>query len=475
MVDREREVEELRGLADQNGAKMALLYGRRRVGKTFLLERAWEDRRLFYFLAADSTLDWNRRELLRELQKWSGDEIVPEDYPSWRTLFRLLVSYADAEPLVVVLDEFQYLLGHEEGVASQLNAIWDREVGAQNVTLVLCGSEVGTMESLAAADSPLYGRLNWRHRLRAFDYWNASQMTPNRPRREQAYIYGIFGGTPRYLAAIEEGESLGEAVVRTLLSPRGEVHLQLENLIAQERGIREPAIYRSVLAAVASGRTDTNEVAQGAGLGDHPATARRALETLESLGLIVRERNFDAGRRAVWKNRIADNAVGFWYRFVEPNRSQLEIGDPTRVWEARVAPFLDDYMGKAFEGVAGEAFVRHHEHWGFAAPVEWSRWEGQDRNRRSIELDIVARLDDGRLLTGEVKWSSQPIDYDVHLHLARNLEDLANSGHKWAHDALDPDGSAGHVYVSAAGFTDHFVQRAEEEAIVLLTLDDLFD
>lgn len=474
-VNRERELAELRALSERPGPQMALLYGRRRVGKTFLLDRAWRELQPFYFLAADTTAERNRRDLLRELSLWSGDEIPVEDYPNWRTLFRLLASLAADQPLVVVLDEFQYLMESEEGVVSQLTAIWDREVGNRDLTLVLCGSEVSTMSKLQAGDSPLYGRLNWMHRLRALDYRDAARFFPGRDERAWAYLYGIVGGVPRYLTALGVDEPPDEAVARTFLSPRGEIHLQMENLIEQERGIREPAAYRAVLDAVARGNTETNEIAQAAGLQDNPIKARRALETLEELELIERERNFGAGNRAAWHNRIADPALRFWYRFVHPNRSRLQSGDPLQVWRESVAPYLDDYMGKVFEELCRQGLRRYGRQWGYADIAEWGRWEGQDRNRRSIEIDLVARLTDKKILVGEVKWSSSPIDIDVHFRLRRNLEDLSISGQGWAKAALSEAESAGFLYVSAAGFTDAFQQRANEDSkIRLVTLEDLY-
>lgn len=473
-VNREAQLEELRALAEREAPVLALLYGRRRVGKTFLLDHTWDEDRRFYFLAADTTAEQNRQELLRELASWSKSELSFEDYPTWRTVFRLLADMADVQPLVVVLDEFQYLMG-DESVVSQLNAVWDREVGARNLTLVLCGSEVATMEALESGDSPLFGRIGWRERLGPFDYFDAARMVPDRPPREHAYLYGVFGGTPQYLSAIDRGEDLRDAVIRNLLSPRGQVHLQLENIIEQERGIRSTSEYRAVLAAVAAGNTELSRIANAAGLGDRRDAAKRALETLEGLELIRRERNFRPGRTAPWRFRISDNAIRFWYHFVHPNRSQLATDEAERVWDQRVQPALDSYMGKVFEDICREAYSRHHHGWGLPGVTDWSRWEGQDRNRRSIEIDIVAELDDRKLLTGEIKWSTKPKGRDVHLGLLRDLEDLSRSAQAWAREALESTSSQGHIYFSAAGFTADFIEEAgEDDRLYLLDLNDIF-
>jgi len=377
---------------------------------------------------------------------------------------------------VVVLDEFQYLMGSEEGVVSQLVAVWDREVAGRDLTLVLSGSHVSIMAALEAGDSPLYGRLDWRKRLGPFDYLDAARMMPEGwSARERAYGYGIFGGTPRYLAAIEEDEDLAGAVVRAFLSPRGEVHLQLEHLVEQEQGIRSPGEYQAVLAAVARGRTGISRIADLAGLGDRRHVVSRALDTLQELELVRRERNFGAGRTTPWRFRIADHAVRFWYRFVHPNRSRLETGDAAAVWKHRVRPHLDTAMGGIFEEMARQGFTRFHEAWGLPGAAKWGRWEGQDRNRRSIEIDIVAELDDGRLLTGEVKWSRRPAGVVLHHDLSRDLEDLASTGRAWAHRALDPEGAAKRLIVSAGGFEEPFRRMGETNpGIRLIDLADLY-
>jgi AAA+ ATPase superfamily predicted ATPase len=251
------------------------------------------------------------------------------------------------------------------------------------------------------------------------------------------------------------------------------VALQVEHVVDQEQGIRNPAEYQAVLAAVAAGATLVAEIAQRAGL-DERAT-RRVLDVLERLDLVWRERNFDAAPKAPWRYRIADYAVRFWYRFVHTNRSRLATGEVAEVWSERVAPFVDDSMGKIFESICRDAYRRHHSSWGMPGAAEWARWEGQDRNRRPIEIDLVARLDDGRILTGEIKWSSRPLGPELHTHLLRNLDDLSHSGHGWAKDGLSTTRSAGQIYFSAGGFDDQFQRIAvERDDLHLVTLDDLY-
>lgn len=472
-VNREVELAELRRLAERGKPTIALLYGRRRVGKTYLLEHAWPGRRVFYFVAADATMDLNRIELVRELATWSGRPLDPVEYPTWRTVFRLLADCAEDAPLIVVLDEFQYLMGGDDDIASQLAAVFDRELRGHSLLLALSGSEVGMMQHLLVGSQPLFGRSGWSARIGPFDYRDAARMVPGRPLREAALIYGIFGGTPRYLAAIEPDEPLAEAVMRTILSPRGEVYLQLEHIVEQEKGIRKVAEYNSILAATAAGNVEIGEIVRGTGV-DADAV-RAALRTLEDLEYVWRERNFAAPRTAAYQYRIADNALSFWFRFVHANRSRLSTGAIQEVWTHHVTPHLDAYMGKVFERLCREAFARYHARWGLRGAVDWARWEGRDRNRRSIEVGMVARLDDGRILTGEIKWSTKPMGLTLYADLKRALEDLGNSGQGWATHALGPERSAGHVFVCAGGFTPEMMALAAGQPDVrVLTLEDLY-
>lgn len=475
LIDREEERRTLLREAAAPGARLVLVHGRRRVGKTYLLQHAWkEGHRLFYFLAVDSTPDQNRRDLLEDLRTRYDASLELEDYPTWRLVFRLLGRLAGDAPLTVVLDEFQYLLaGEVEGsaVLTQLNAVWETDLSSAEVTLVLCGSEVGTMRELARRGA-LFGRLDREIHLEPFDYRQAAEMLPGRPRRGQAYLYGIFGGTPDYLDLVEEDTPLGEVVRHAFLERGGKVFVQVSNLVEQEEGIREPGHYRAVLAAIARGATQINEIAQAAGFdmergGEN--VARRVLETLRDLRYVRRERNFDAGRTTPWRHHLADNALAFWYRFVHAHRSLLQLGEAEEVWRERIRPHLDDYMGwHVFEGMAREAFRIHHRDWGLPAAAKWTRWVGRDRNRRDIEIDVVARLSDDRLVTGEIKWSSTPVGPALHHHLQRDLQDLAASARGFARRALDADASHGHLYVSAAGFTDAFHEIGERDPRVRL-------
>jgi AAA+ ATPase superfamily predicted ATPase len=487
LVDREQERAELAGLLGRGRPTLALLTGRRRVGKTYLLANAWPARDLFLYTAARTTPELNRRQLLHDLAGWSGEQLHTADYPTWRTVFRLLADVAvrraagsPPRSTVVVLDEFQYLAEGDAGlaeVASELNAVWEqlgtRGSGSPPLLIVLAGSAVATMEALAGGGAPLYGRFAWHHKLQPFTYWHAAELAPFASLRDRALLYGIFGGTPRYLSAIDPARSLAENTADLLLSPRGEVRLLVETALDQEEGLRDVSRYRAILRAVGDGCTDRNEVAQRAGLASDSGL-RHKLATLVELGYLEQRRNVDAKPNDAVRYAIADAAFRFYHRFVAPKASLLERYPAADVWDTAVAPHLGPYMGLEFERIAVQAYDRRGPCMGLPMVERWGRWEGVDRVRRPLEVDVVAPLVDGRTMTGAVKWDAAPAGAGVHHGHLEMLRRAADAGRAWAHAGLQPEAPL--FYVAAAGFTAAFREEAEASGhpLVLWSLEDLY-
>jgi len=455
---------------------MALLTGRRRVGKTFLLLSAWDDERAFFFTAARTGPELNRRQLLMDLARWSGEAIEPGDHPTWRSVFQLLLDLCSPEPLVVVIDEFQYLADDERGlatVASELNAAWERRRAPRSFLLVLAGSVVTTMEALAGGGAPLYGRFHWRGRLEPFDYAHAAEMAPFASPRERVEAYAVFGGTPRYLAAVDAGAPLADNVARLSLSPRGEVRQLVETALDQEEGLREVIKYRAIVRAVATGQTRRNEIAQRTGVAND-AGLRDKLTRLVDLGYLAARTNVDAHPNEPVTYAVADPAVRFHHRFVEPHLAVLDRTDPRDFWLAYVAPRFASFVGPEFERVATQSYDRLRATRGYPLVERWGRWEGRDREGASLEIDVVAPLVDGRVMTGAVKWNTSPTDIAVHFRHLAMLERAAEAGRAWAHAALRPDAPV--LYVAASGFEEGFVDVAGRggRPVIALDLDDLF-
>ena len=330
---------------------------------------------------------------------WAGEALSVEDYPTWRTAFRLLLSLKPEQPIVIVLDEFQYF-GEDEGdlhrVTSELNAAWEGLRGPdRSLLLVLSGSAVRILEALDAGSAPLYGRLAWKAQLKPFDYLDAATMAPFDDLRDRAYLYGIFGGVPRYLAPVSTDRSLAENIADLVLSPRGEVRGQLETAILQEQGLRDLPKYIGILAAVGAGQTELAEIAARAGL-DHDTSLRDKVERLVRLGYVEKHQNFEAGRTSPYRYRLADPAFMFYHAFVSRLETALEVNDPMEVWTASIEPEIDAYMGHLFERIVEQAYHRKRAEQALPLVQDWGRWEGTDRDQGSLENGHRGPPDYGR-------------------------------------------------------------------------------
>jgi AAA+ ATPase superfamily predicted ATPase len=478
IVDREAESAELCALAESGACRMALLYGRRRVGKTYLLNHLWGPEKTFYFTASATAPEINRKVLVEEAARWSGEDLRAEDHPTWRLVFRTLLGLAPERNIVVVLDEFQYLAGDQgmREVASELNAVWEgRPQRTGGLLLVLAGSEIRTLEALKSGGSPLYGRLDWSSRLHPFDYFDAGRMLEGYSRLDLVRAYAAFGGVPKYLSPVNPRKPLERNIVDLLLSPRGEVRLQLETALGQEEGLREFAKYQGIMGAIGIKRRTIGEVAADAGQA-LDGGFRRMVDRLIDLGYVETERNFGQGGTHALRYRVADPALRMYYGLVLPNESAIASAGAETVWSERLADqVFPTYVGQhVFEDVVRQGYLRHHRAKGLPAVEEWGRWCGRDRGRSDVEIDVVARLLDGRIMTGSVKMRSRQADATTIIEHVNGLERLAASGQGWAREALDPASPL--LFVSTAGFKSSFLAAAEDlrRPLVLWTVDDLF-
>ena len=478
LIDREAEAAKLRSLLDRGKPALALVHGRRRVGKTFLLSRLWPTEQALYYSASSTAPAINRHALLEAAAHWSGQELLVEDHPTWRTVFRALFGLRPSEPTVIVLDEFQHLADGESGrreVASELNAVWESGLSrSAGLLVVLCGSAVRTLEALASGGSPLYGRVDAQLSLEPFDYYDAGQMVVRYSPRDRVRAYAAFGGLPANLAVVDDTRPVGENIAGLLLSPHGVVRTRLLTEIDQEEGLRNTSRYRAVLASIGLGARTVGEIA--AKMGQQADTPlKRMIDQLEDMSYLVREVNFGASPKRGVRYRLADPAARFHYGIGLPAESAVAVLGPEAAWRVRIeSEAFPAYVGRhAFEDVARQACRRWGPELGLPAVAEWSRWAGRDRFRREVEIDLAGRNLDGGVVTGSVKFRTRPADAKTYLDHVAALERLADSGLGWAQEALAPESPF--WFVSAAGYAPSFHEVADPtREVICWTMDDLY-
>jgi AAA+ ATPase superfamily predicted ATPase len=405
------------------GGQMLLLYGRRRLGKTFLLQRYFtagvdgdeHEKPHCYFLAEQSTAATQRLTLARQLiAALPSDGVAAEDIAvSWNALLRYASQQTKerkkpAGRFALILDEFPYLVDQTPELPSILQAWWDREAVHSPLFIVLCGSQLSAMAALGRESAPLFGRFNAGiFHLEPLHYEDVAAFYAGSPHYgvvEKLLMYGVFGGTPRYHALVDISRPPAEEIVALLMQPRAILENEVRFLLGSEQ-IRDPAPYNAILGAIAGGETKFNGIQQLIGV--ERGALSGSLRTLLELGWIRRDYPFgeSSERRALY--RVADPLLTFWYRFVAPLASALQFSDPTAVYAAHVAPRLSEYMGwSVFEEICGQWLQRNAQQRLGLNVREMARY--WSRNGQT-EIDLMAELDDGTFLFGECKWRTESV------------------------------------------------------------------
>ncbi|MEE8717061.1 MAG: ATP-binding protein [Coriobacteriales bacterium] len=409
-VGRERELTALRRMYEKDGFQMAVIYGRRRVGKTTLIDEFVRDKRTLFFTAQQKT---SRQNLELFSAAVYAAFSLPESLPAfstWNAALAFVVEKVSSEPssapLVFVFDEFPYAAEADPSLPSAFQSAIDHGFKQTNARLILCGSNEGFMESeVLGAKSPLYGRRTMQVHLRPFDFLDAARMLPGLPPEEELAYYATFGGTPYYLSQVDRNLSYGENVRALLFDTTGMLYEEPLMLLRQE--LHEPALYNSILDAVGAGNTAPTRIAEQAGV--NPNSVGKYLRTLISLGIVEKVAPFGEGessRRA--RYRIKDPFFSYWYRFVSRYVGSIEEGVGAAVaGYATSGPAFATYLGGQFELVCLQ-WLRRESAAGrlpFAA-LEFGQWWGTDPSaREETDIDVIAaNRTERKLLVGECKW-----------------------------------------------------------------------
>jgi hypothetical protein len=338
-IGRARELAVLQEFAASGKPELFVLYGRRRVGKTELLQQLCRSRRAVYFLAAQVRDKDNLRAFREALAEALADPLIGSvEFPDWTAALNVAAERAGAERLIVVLDEFPYLCEANPGLPSLIQRFWDQRGKRSALMLVLCGSQVSFMEEEVLAErSPLFGRRTGQRRLEPLAPSEALAFHPSWEREQALLAYGILGGMPAYLGRFEERRSIEENLLSEVLRPEGYLFDEVHYLLHTE--LSNPSTYNSILSAVARGSERVGDIALSVGVDS--TTANKYLHVLRELRLVEREVPLTdpdplRSRRGIY--RIADRYVAFHFRHVQPHLSLIEAGRGARILEQYVQP-----------------------------------------------------------------------------------------------------------------------------------------
>lgn len=410
---RERELgalEEAWREATEGHPQLAVVWGRRRVGKTFLLSHLARRKRAVFFGATEQAESTELRRLADTVRRDLGPrtmDLAGGGFHDWEAALRFLAALAREEPLLVVLDEVPYLARSTRGFPSIVQVIWDHLEPGTKLMIVLTGSAVGTIDEMLGASGALRGRPTLAFRLDPVDLPGARAFLPSLDPSDLVEAYAACGGYPLHLRAWDPDEPTEENLVALGFTPGGILLEDARGIFREE--LPDVGGYPRILAAVARGRTRFSEIASEADQRiEHP------LDVLVQAGFVRRSVPVGAPRRARPLYEIPDPYLEFWFGVLYSDLALIE-GGQGRVVQRRVRPRWETHVGGVFEET-----VRDHARRLVAAgelpeDLVVGRW--WTSSGEPAEVDVLGLRGKRAALLGEARWRSAPLE-------ARDLEAL---------------------------------------------------
>lgn len=407
-IGRENELETLNKLYDKNTFEFVVLYGRRRVGKTTLINEFIKDKKVIFYSGLESNEKQNLELFSSSIMSALTGTETNSVFKDFNDALEQVYSMAKDERIILVIDEYPYLANCYNGISSLLAKFIDHKFLNSKLYLILCGSSLSFMENqVLGYQSPLYGRRTAQMKIKPFTFSECTKYYSNFNMQDLALAYGVTGGIPLYLSKIDDKKSMEDNIKDNFFDISAYLFEEPSNLIKQE--CREPMQYNAIIKSIATGSSKMGEISQSSGLNDTSA-ASNYITKLMSLGIIVKEFPYKSERSKKTIYKLADSMFQFWYRFVPSNLALIQQGAKDKVYK-RVEKQITAYMGFVFEEICKQYLWQ--ENLEGRLPIDFTdmgRWWGNDKTRHSeTEIDIMADNDDNEAIFAECKWTNEAV------------------------------------------------------------------
>ena len=462
MIGRREEINHLETLYKSNSFEYLVMYGRRRVGKTTILQEFSKKYNTIFYPAQAKNDALNLEDFSKMVQIYF-DGMFISSFMSWKDAFEYIEKKADKRTAIII-DEFPFLADENPTIKSVLqhtiDHLWKKN---KNIFLILCGSSVSFMETdVMGNKSPLHDRQTSSLEILPFDYLDSSLFFENYTNEQKLISYGILGGIPRYLEAFDEYLSLEDNIANKILKNGSYLHEEPINLLKAE--LRETNVYNSILSAISNGRNRATDIADF--IHEDRSKVSKYLITLQTMRLI--EKKVPCGeskdsRKGIYV--ITDNFYKFWFRYEFTNNAYYEMLGV----EAATKEIMEDisnFMGDAFEKICMEYLIRQAKAGRLDfVPYKMGKWWGNNpyiKAQDDVDILLVDRTGIKALFV-ECKFTNKKMPHTEY-------EDLKN-----AMEAFGDIEDKKMMFISKSGFEDSVIRHAKEDDAVLLGIDDLFD
>ena len=440
----------------KNGFVMTILYGRRRIGKTRLINKfiSGHNCNSISFTAVER----GEAELLSMLTESVLKALTPDllgtiTFSSFEKLFDFIGKQAEKERIIFFIDEYPYLAKQCPYIQSVLQKQIDTNWKNGNMFFIICGSLVSFMKDEVLAESaPLHGRSDLELKLRPFNYLETADFLAPYSSEEKAICYGLTNGVAKYIEQFDTSLSLEENIINQFYSMGGYFSdEQIKTVITNER--QSPALYNSIISAVATGHTKNNEIASCVGSDDitYPLKVLTNAEILE--------------RRMSKKPYyvLNDSMLEFYFRYVNRATSLINAEKGSLYYQSEVKEHIHDFMGKIFEKMAKEYLMLHAGTDGFPLLTELTDYQAtvidDEKKQKQIEIDLLGKNAKNILLVGECKFTKSQFDKTEYEKLMDKIKYL-------------PVSNPLVCIFSLSGFSDYVKDNAQN--CKLIGIDDMY-
>lgn len=462
MIGRKEELKQLETLYQSDKFEFLVMYGRRRVGKTTILQEFANKHKVIFFSAQEKNDALNLQDFSKSIQLYFDNDFIA-GFPSWKDAFSYISKKTGNQKTVLIIDEFPFIAEQNPSIKSILQHEIDHEWKKQNIFLILCGSSVSFMvNDVTGFKSPLYGRTTETKEVLPFDYLESAEFFPKYNQEEKLIAYGILGGIPRYLNAFTDNKSLEENIAHEIIRNGAFLNDEPEMLLKME--LREPMIYNGILQAISGACNTLTEISDR--IHEDKSKISKYLLTLQTIRLI--DRKVPCGESSKSKKSIyviTDNYYKFWYRYVFTNKSYYNILG-TEDAAKEVTEDIPNFMGMAFEDICKQYLIRQAKAKKLPfIPYLIDKWWGNNPAiKAQDDVDILALSKDGKSgLFCECKFRNKPMPMEEYEDLIQAGKAFPNIKEKYF------------MFFSKGGYTSPVIKRAAKEGTILLKIQDLFE
>lgn len=456
-INRDSELKTLQDKWRKDPSQFVIIYGKRRVGKTELIKQFIKGKEAVYYLADKRTVLEQLRELGQIMGDMFSDDLLrSRGFGSWLEVFNYIKQHKKNK-FIFAVDEYPYLVETDRSISSVFQKGWDEALKDAGVFLILSGSSIGMMESEALTyKAPLYGRRTGQILIKPLSFNEARKFFLKKSFDECLRIYTITGGIPAYILQWDPDISIDDNIKEKVFLNTEFLHNEVEFILKEE--FREPKNYLSILRAISWGKRKFGEIVNETGLEKNILT--KYLMTLERLQII--EKEVSVTEDAPHKSRkglytITDNFFRFWFQYVFPYKSDLEIHRYDEVLRKMRESF------KMLEAWTYESVCRQMVHdfrdelFAFERVGRW--WENE------LEIDVVAlNSQTNDILFGEAKWSEKQVGTNIYTELKEKAVHV-----NWKNESRKER----YILFSKSGFTKDMLSLAKKDGVYLVHKDKL--